>query len=73
MKSTDETIVIKAPAGTKARWVHMAAGAKLSEWVVQQVDRPANKTVDHPCPKCGAVVITADGPFWQCANCGLVA
>lgn len=68
-----DTIVIKAPAGTKARWVRQAGGLKLSDWVVQQVDRPANKTTSEPCPKCGSVVLVADGQFWQCANCGLVA
>ena len=68
-----DTIVIRAPAGTKTRWVREAKGEKLSEWVVRQVDRPANKTVSEPCPRCGSVVLVADGPFWQCAQCGLVA
>lgn len=38
--ANDDTIVIKAPAGTKARWVHQsqAAGLKLSEWVRLVVD-----------------------------------
>lgn len=34
----DDTIVIKAPAGTKARWVRLAGGDKLSSWVVRQID-----------------------------------
>lgn len=39
----DDTIVIKAPAGTKARWVRQSqsAGIKLSEWVIRLID-------DHP-------------------------
>lgn len=36
----DDTIVIKAPAGTKARWVRMAGGMKLSDFVVRQIDAP---------------------------------
>jgi ribosomal protein S27AE len=70
---TTDTIVIKAPAGTKARWVHQAGGMKLSDWVVCQVDRPENKTARRPCPRCGSVVLVADGQFWQCAQCGTAA
>lgn len=33
----DDTIVIKAPAGTKARWVRAARGDKLGEWVIARV------------------------------------
>jgi len=35
-----DTIVIRAPAGTKARWVHQSQkeGAKLSDWVVKKVE-----------------------------------
>lgn len=68
------TIVIKAPPGTKARWVRQsqAQGKKLSDWVCEVVDRPANTTAIEPCRKCGSVVLVADGPgFWQCAHCGL--
>lgn len=36
----DDTIVIKAPAGTKARWVRLAGGEKLSEWAVRMIDEP---------------------------------
>lgn len=36
----DDTIVIKAPAGTKARWIHRAGGEKLSAWVVRLIDEP---------------------------------
>ena len=36
-----DTIVIKAPAGTKARWVHQSQseGAKLSDWIVKKVEQ----------------------------------
>ena len=71
-----DTIVITAPPGTKARWVRQsqALGMKLSDWACQSVDRPANKTVRDPCPRCSSVVLVADGPsLWQCAQCGLVA
>jgi hypothetical protein len=37
---TDDTIVIKAPAGTKARWVRIAHPGKLSAWVVKMIDEP---------------------------------
>lgn len=70
----DDTIVIKAPAGTKARWVHQsqAQGMKLSDWVVRSVDRPANKFSPTPCHRCGSVLLVNDGPgFWQCGQCGL--
>jgi hypothetical protein len=37
-----DTIVIKAPAGTKARWVRQSqsAGLKLSDWVLRLIDDP---------------------------------
>jgi ribosomal protein L37AE/L43A len=71
-----DTIIVKAPAGTKARWVRksQAKGQKLSDWVLEAVERPANKTVPVPCPKCRSVVLVSDGPgLWQCAQCGLAA
>lgn len=36
-----DKIIITAPAGTKARWVHQSQseGAKLSDWVVKKVDQ----------------------------------
>jgi ribosomal protein S27AE len=71
-----DTIIIKAPAGTKARWVRQsqAQGKKLSDWVIEAVDRPENKTVPEPCPRCGSVVLVTDGPgLWQCAQCWLEA
>ena len=71
-----DTIIIKAPAGTKSRWVRQsqAQGKKLSDWGIEAVDRPANKTVTEPCQRCGSVVLVADGPvLWQCAQCGLEA
>jgi ribosomal protein L37AE/L43A len=76
MSDASDTIVIKTPAGTKARWVRQSQsqGMKLSDWLVQQVDRPANKAAASPCPRCHSVVLTSDGPgMWQCAQCGLVA
>lgn len=42
MSSESDTIVIKAPAGTKARWVRLAGGEKLSAWVVRMIDEPAD-------------------------------
>ena len=72
--SPDDTIVIKAPAGTKARWVRQsqAVSMKLSDWIVQSIDRPANKLGAIPCPRCASVVRVSDGPnLWQCAQCGL--
>lgn len=37
----NDTIVIKAPAGTKARWVRQsqAQGEKLSDWIIERVER----------------------------------
>jgi hypothetical protein len=39
---SDDTIIIKAPAGTKARWVRQSqsAGLKLSDWVLRLIDDP---------------------------------
>ena len=71
-----DTIVIKAPPGTKARWVNLskAHGLKLSDYIVQSVDLPPNKSAATPCPRCGSVVLVADGPSaWQCAMCGLAS
>lgn len=36
----DDTIIIKAPEGTKTRWVRQsqAEGKKLSDWVRERVD-----------------------------------
>lgn len=66
----DDTIVIKAPAGTKARWVRQSqrAGMKLSDWLVRAVDSPAARLA-KPCSKCGAQVPSGQ----HCAQCGLVA
>lgn len=74
--SDKETIVIKAPPGTKARWVHQSQrlGMKLSDWVIRHVERPANIASPTPCPRCGSAVLTSDGPgAWQCAQCGLAS
>jgi hypothetical protein len=37
----DDKIIITAPAGTKARWVHQSQseGVKLSDWIVKKVDQ----------------------------------
>jgi len=37
-----DTIVIKAPLGTKARWVRQSqsVGMKLSDWVMRQIEPP---------------------------------
>ena len=42
-----DTIVIRAPAGTKARWVHesQSCGSKLSDWVIRLVDNQISKKV----------------------------
>ena len=39
----DDTIIIKAPQGTKTRWVRQsqAEGKKLSDWVREKVDGKA--------------------------------
>lgn len=71
-----DTIVIRAPAGTKARWVHDAQrhGLKLSDWIIRSVDLPPNKMAQAPCPRCGSVLLVADGPtYWQCGQCGLAS
>ena len=42
MSSESDTIVIKAPAGTKARWVRQAQreSRKLSDWIIQHLEQP---------------------------------
>lgn len=42
--SDQDTIIIKAPPGTKARWVRnsQSAGLKLSGWVCMMLDEPAD-------------------------------
>lgn len=69
-----DKIILTVPPGTKARWVRQsqAQGKKLSDWVREAVDRPANQTAADPCPRCSSFVLVADGPgMWQCAQCGL--
>ena len=71
-----DKIILTVPSGTKARWVgqSQAKGKKLSDWVREAVERPANQTAASPCPRCASVVLVADGPgLWQCAQCGLAA
>lgn len=55
---SDDTIIIKAPAGTKARWVRQSqrAGMKLSDWLIERVEA-------HTMKKLVAIVIPADVPF----------
>lgn len=50
----DDTIVIKVPAGTKARWVRQAQreGRKLSDWIIQRMEQPV-----QPQTTTAAVVI----------------
>lgn len=40
----DDTIIIKAPQGTKTRWVRQsqAEGKKLSDWVMEKIDAKAD-------------------------------
>jgi hypothetical protein len=33
-----DTIVIRAPAGTKTRWVRIAHPGKLGPWIVKMID-----------------------------------
>lgn len=53
-----DTIVIKAPAGTKARWVRQSQrdGRKLSDWLISRVEA-------QPMTQLVAIVIPADLPF----------
>lgn len=74
MSQPSDTIVLKAPLGTKARWVReaQARGMKLGDWVRQAVDKPANKTALEPCSSCGSRAVTFDRGDWLCAHCGQV-
>lgn len=53
---SEDTIIIKAPVGTKARWVKQSQkeGKKLSDWILERMDM-ANRTT--------ALVIPADLDF----------
>lgn len=55
---TDDTIIIKAPAGTKSRWVRQSqrAGQKLSDWITSRVEAQSMKQLV-------AIVIPGDLPF----------
>ena len=57
MSAKSDTIVIKAPAGTKARWVRQAQreGQKLSDWITQRMEQAAHPKVTT------AVIIPGDG------------
>jgi len=35
-----DTSILKAPAGTKAKWVRSARPGKLGAWVVKMIDEP---------------------------------
>ncbi len=66
-----DTIIIKAPPGTKTRWVRQsqAHGKKLSDWIVDAVDA----STKYHCRKCGYV----QGADWldegeTCPKCMLV-
>lgn len=50
----DDTIVIKAPAGTKARWVRQSQreGRKLSDWLIERVEaQPMHKITPVSIPE----------------------
>lgn len=68
MSLAPDTIVIKAPPGTKARWVHksQAQGHKLSDWVCMRVDRdidpdPMPWVSRWSCPGGASVVVMTEG------------
>lgn len=71
-KPPGDTIVLQAPVGTKGNWVRRSrdAGRKLSDWVVDAVERGA--APESPCPRCGSTALTVDGPDWLCSGCRLV-
>lgn len=56
--SDQDTIIIKAPAGTKAHWVRQSQreGRKLSDWLISRVEAP-------PMTQLVAIVIPANLPF----------
>lgn len=49
---TTDTIIIKAPAGTKARWVRQSqrAGRKLSDWLIDRIETPMTKMIPIAIP-----------------------
>ena len=50
---TNDTIIIKAPQGTKTRWVRQsqAEGKKLSDWVREKVEGKAGQNANKPSDK----------------------
>lgn len=54
-----DTIVIKAPAGTKTRWVRQSQreGSKLSDWIIQHVEASMSHQIQ------AHIVIPADVTF----------
>jgi hypothetical protein len=55
---SDDTIIIRAPAGTKARWVRAAHPGKLSDWIISKVD--ANMPTDEEYETAFSEAIGAD-------------
>lgn len=73
-----DTIVIKAPTGTKARWVHQSQseGRKLSDWVFDRVEAQpgssnARQAVPAPTPEAVRAARAAAG-LTQAAAAALV-
>lgn len=59
----EDAIVIKAPAGTKARWVRSAHPGKLSAWVVKMIDEQPNAErylAKFPPQEPGSVVVLTE-------------
>lgn len=50
---TDALIHLRVPAELKARWVResRAAGMRITEWIVQRVERPGEKN-EHESQRC---------------------
>lgn len=73
-----DTIVLKVPPGTKARWVHQSQseGRKLSDWVVDRVEAPpgsrsADQAIPDPTPEAVRAARAAAG-LTQAAAAALV-
>ena len=49
----DDTIIIKAPQGTKTRWVRQSQseGKKLSDWLREKVDGKAGPAIQEKSQK----------------------
>lgn len=70
------TVHLRVPRALKAQWVRLSRAQvppmRLSEWLVRQIERPAHRLAQQPCPRCQSVVLVPDGPEWACAQCGLL-